>query len=110
MKTSMKTAWRSWTTSLTDFYKESFPPPEDDDSDDEEDEQEYKGTDWMALWALCVSMGIPDRDWENVTIPKIRALSKIKKQQNELEVILHGGTINKKPKKAKFLSDLGIFK
>ncbi|GGF86916.1 hypothetical protein GCM10010913_05500 [Paenibacillus aceti] len=55
-------------------------------------------------------MGVPDDQWENMTIPKIRALSKIKKQQNELEVILHGGEINKKPKKAKFLSDLGIFR
>ncbi|WP_120462527.1 hypothetical protein [Paenibacillus aceti] len=64
----------------------------------------------MELWALCISMGVPDDQWENMTIPKIRALSKIKKQQNELEVILHGGEINKKPKKAKFLSDLGIFR
>ncbi|MMZ61908.1 hypothetical protein D1872_240830 [compost metagenome] len=64
----------------------------------------------MELWALCVSMGIPDNQWEHMTIPKIRALSKVKKVQNEFEVILHGGKIEKKPKKAKFLSDLGIFK
>ncbi len=64
----------------------------------------------MALWALCVSMGVSDSEWPNMTIPKIRALSKIKKQQNELEVILHGGKIEKKPKKARLLSDLGIFR
>ncbi|GGF72875.1 hypothetical protein GCM10010912_17590 [Paenibacillus albidus] len=64
----------------------------------------------MDMWALCVSNGISDSEWINMTIPKIRALMKAKNKNREFEVILHGGEIkNKKPKKAKYLSDLGIF-
>lgn len=106
----MKTDWKCWMISWADFYNESFPPSDEDEDEDDDDQDKGKSTDWMELWALCVSMGIPDDKWEHITIPKIRALSKIKQKQNELEVILHGGEINKKPKKAKFLSDLGIFR
>ncbi|MDK8182116.1 hypothetical protein QP775_14770 [Paenibacillus sp. UMB4589-SE434] len=45
-----------------------------------------------------------------MTIPKIRALMKAKKRDEEFEVIIHGGEIqNKKPKKAMYLSDLGFY-
>lgn len=55
-------------------------------------------------------MGISDSEWGNMTIPKIRAISKEKKQKREFEIVLHGGTVEKnKPKKAKYLSDLGFF-
>lgn len=63
----------------------------------------------MALWALCITMGVPDSEWENLTYPKIRALSKAKNRKEEFDIILHGGKVEKKAKKAKSLSDLGIF-
>jgi hypothetical protein len=64
----------------------------------------------MEMWALCVSIGISDSEWEHMTIPKIRALMKVKNKQQEFEVVLHGGEIkNKKAKKARYLSDLGFF-
>ncbi|MFF2015011.1 hypothetical protein [Paenibacillus sp. NPDC058177] len=64
----------------------------------------------MNLWALCISNGISDTEWPNMTIPKIRALMKAKNKKEEFEVILHGGEVgSKKPKKAKYLSDLGFF-
>lgn len=63
----------------------------------------------MALWALCISMGVLDSEWQNLTYPKIRALAKAKNRQEEFEITMHGGTIQKKPKKAKTLADLGIF-
>jgi hypothetical protein len=45
-----------------------------------------------------------------MTIPKIRALMKVKNLNREFEIILHGGKVeNKKPKKAKYLSDLGYY-
>jgi hypothetical protein len=62
------------------------------------------------MWALCVSNGISDSGWDNLTIPKIRALMKVKNKQQEFEIVLHGGEVkNKKPKTAKYLSDLGFF-
>jgi len=54
-------------------------------------------------------MGISDSEWENLTYPKIRALAKLKNRKEEFDIILHGGSVDKKPKKAKSLSDLGIF-
>jgi hypothetical protein len=63
----------------------------------------------MDMWALCVSNGISDTEWINMTIPKIRALMKAKNKNREFEIILHGGKIKQKPKRAKYLSDLGIF-
>ncbi|KKD53962.1 MULTISPECIES: hypothetical protein [Paenibacillus] len=67
-------------------------------------------TDWLELWALCISNGISDSEWPNMTIPKIRALMKAKNRNREFEIILHGGKVeNKKPKKVKSLSDLGFF-
>jgi hypothetical protein len=97
--------------SLIDFYKESFPQDPDDeeyDSDDEE-ESDHPGTDWLGLWALCISNGISDTEWPNMTIPKIRALMNEKQRSREFEIVLHGGKVeNKKPKKAKYLSDLGF--
>ncbi|WP_339307691.1 hypothetical protein [Paenibacillus sp. FSL R5-0519] len=45
-----------------------------------------------------------------MTIPKIRALMQEKQRSREFEIAIHGGQVeNKKPKKAKFLSDLGFF-
>lgn len=114
----MKKALRSWTHSWNDFYSESFPHDPDTDNAEEDEEQEDeaedepkdKETNWMSLWALCVSMGVPDSEWPDMTIPKIRALSKEKDRNYEFEVTLHGGTLkNKKPKTAKSLSDLGFF-
>ncbi|OZQ66060.1 hypothetical protein CA600_12435 [Paenibacillus sp. VTT E-133280] len=59
---------------------------------------------------MCVSNGISDSEWINMTIPKIRALMKAKNKNREFEVILHGGEVGiKKPKQAKYLSDLGFF-
>ncbi|MEK3787556.1 hypothetical protein [Paenibacillus sp. FSL K6-1230] len=100
-------------SSWNDFYKGSFPPDEDYESDNEEDQEETEDdreTDWLELWALCISEGISDSEWPNMTIPKIRALMKAKNRKREFEIILHGGKVeNKKPKKVKSLSDLGFF-
>lgn len=105
---------RLWITFWIDFYKESFPPDpdseDDEDGDSEGEENEHPGTDWMGLWALCISNGISDAEWPNMTIPKIRALMQEKQRSREFEIAIHGGQVeNKKPKKAKFLSDLGFF-
>lgn len=54
-------------------------------------------------------MGISDSDWQNLTFLKIKAITKLKNRLDEFEVIMHGGKIEKKPKKAKYLSDLGIY-
>ncbi|MCU6797996.1 hypothetical protein OB236_38315 [Paenibacillus sp. WQ 127069] len=88
-----------------------MPPDEESGADeDEEDNGGSKETNWLEMWALCVSVGISDSEWQNLTIPKIRALMKVKNKQQEFEIVLHGGEIkNKKPKKAKYLSDLGFF-
>lgn len=106
-------ASRLWITFWIDFYKESFPPDPESDDDDEESEDgevDQPGTDWMGLWALCISNGISDTEWPNMTIPKIRALMNEKQRSREFEITLHGGSVeNKKPKKAKYLSDLGFF-
>ncbi|KGP81836.1 MULTISPECIES: hypothetical protein [unclassified Paenibacillus] len=78
------------------------------DTDDEE-ESDHPGTDWLGLWALCISNGISDTEWPNMSIPKIRALMNEKQRSREFEIVLHGGKVeNKKPKKAKYLSDLGF--
>lgn len=61
------------------------------------------------MWALCISMGVPDSEWENLTYIKIRALAKAKNRNEEFEVTIHGGTIEKKAKKARTLADLGIY-
>jgi hypothetical protein len=62
------------------------------------------------MWALCVSNGISDSEWEHMTIPKVRVLMKVNNKEREFNVILHGGEIkNKKARKAMFLSDLGFF-
>ncbi|WP_146032504.1 hypothetical protein [Paenibacillus sp. F4] len=54
-----------------------------------------------------MSNGISDSERPNMTIPTIRALMKAKNRNREFEIILHGGKLeNKKPKKAKSLSDL----
>jgi hypothetical protein len=102
-------ALRSWKISWSDFFKESFPPDPDADDDPDEEEADKGETDWMRLWALCISNGISDGEWTNMTIPKIRALMKEKDRKREFEIILHGGKVEGKPKKAKYLSDLGIF-
>ncbi|OPA77470.1 hypothetical protein BVG16_13525 [Paenibacillus selenitireducens] len=101
-------------SSWNDFYNESFPPDPDEDMDEDTDEEadgeSRKDTDWMGMWALCVSNGITDSEWINMTIPKVRALMKAKNRKEEFEIMLHGGKIeNKKPKKAKYLSDLGFY-
>jgi hypothetical protein len=88
--------------------------PHDPDSGDDVDEEEApvskNETNWLELWALCIGNGISDSEWEGMTIIKIRALMKSKNKQREFEIILHGGEIkNKKPRKAKYLSDLGFF-
>ena len=61
------------------------------------------------MWALCISMGVSDSEWENLTYIKIRALAKAKNRKEEFEIVIHGGTIEKKAKKARTLSDLGIY-
>ncbi|OKP95383.1 hypothetical protein A3849_26225 [Paenibacillus sp. P46E] len=62
------------------------------------------------MWALCVSNGISDSEWTNMTIPKIRTLMKAKNKNREFEIILHGGEIeDQKPKKVKYLSDVGFY-
>ncbi|MFB5761102.1 hypothetical protein [Paenibacillus medicaginis] len=109
-----KTVLQNWTTCWTDFYSESFPPDPDSADEDEDEPEEDEGndheTDWLELWALCISNGITDSEWPNMTIPKIRALMKAKNKNREFEIILHGGKVeNKKPKKARKLSDLGFF-
>ena len=44
-----------------------------------------------------------------MTIPKIRALMKERRRSREFEIVLHGGKVeNQEPKKAVYLSDLGI--
>jgi len=44
-----------------------------------------------------------------MTIIKIRALMKERRRSREFEIVLHGGNVeDKKPKKAKYLSDLGF--
>jgi hypothetical protein len=63
----------------------------------------------MKLWAITVLCGIADSEWQNMTIPKIRALNKARREREELDIIMHGGEIKKKPKKAVYLSDLGFF-
>ncbi|ASA20949.1 hypothetical protein B9T62_09220 [Paenibacillus donghaensis] len=63
----------------------------------------------LDAWALCVTLGVPDSEWENMTFPKIYALKRIRKRNQEFQIALHGGEIEKKPKKAKYLSDIGIF-
>jgi hypothetical protein len=84
--------------------------PSDESDYDEEDEGDNTETNWLDMWALCVSNGIADSEWENVTIPKVRALMKAKNKHQEFEVVLHGGEIkNKKARKARYLSDLGYF-
>jgi hypothetical protein len=107
----MRTESRSWIHSWTDFYNESIPPdPEHDNEDEEEDEDGHKETNWLEMWALCVSNGISDSEWEHLTIPKVRALMKVKNKQQEFDVVLHGGEIkNNKARRAKNLSDLGFF-
>lgn len=103
------------TAFLIDFYKDSFPPDPDEEDEEEDfdtadDEYGPPETDWLGLWALCVSNGISDSEWPNMTIPKIRALMKEKRRSREFDIALHGGSVeNKKPKKAKYLSDLGFF-
>lgn len=82
--------------------------PPDPDDDEDKDEEGSGETDWLALWALCVTNGITDSEWPYVTIPKIRALMKIKNLKEEFEIVLHGGKVEKKAKKAVYLSDLGI--
>lgn len=107
----MRKVLRSWIHSSNDFYNESFPPdPDSDEDEDEDDEGGSTETDWMKMWALCVSSGIPDSQWEHMTIPKIRALRLEKNKKQEFEILLHDKQIeNKRPKKAKFLSDLGFY-
>ena len=62
------------------------------------------------MWALCIANGISDTEWPYMTIPKIRALMKVKNKQSEFEITLHGMQVkSKKTKKAKYLSDLGFF-
>jgi hypothetical protein len=86
-----------------------LPPDPDADDEDEDEGDGEKETDWLAMWALCVSNGISDSEWPNTTIPKIRALMKARNKKEEFEIIMHGGEIKKKPKKAMYLSDLGFF-
>jgi hypothetical protein len=89
------------------------PDSEDDDVEDEEPGEVARGkneTDWLNIWALCIGNGISDSEWEGMTIIKIRALMKSKNKQREFEIVLHGGEVNnKKPKKAKYLADLGFY-
>lgn len=106
----MRKALRSWKNSSPDFYDESFPP--DPDAEEEVDNQgtvEGREQTLIDVWALCVTLGVPDSEWENMTFPKIYALNRIRKRNQEFQNALHGGEIEKKPKKAKFLSDIGIF-
>ncbi|WP_391573871.1 hypothetical protein [Cohnella sp.] len=89
---------------MTDFYEESIPP--DPEANEEEGEGE---TDWLALWALCIGNGVTDSEWPHMTIPKIRALMKARNKKEEFEIVLHGGEVKKKPKKAMYLSDVGFY-
>ncbi|MEK3867010.1 hypothetical protein MHH60_26420 [Paenibacillus sp. FSL H7-0716] len=101
---------RSWKNSLPDFYEESFPPdPDAEEESESEGTEEGREQTLLDAWALCVTLGIPDSEWENMTFPKIYALKRIRKRNQEFQIALHGGEITKKPKKAKYLSDLGIF-
>lgn len=89
-----------------------MPPDPDVESDDEEDEDETEKVknDFMNLWAMAVRNGVADSEWQNLTIPKIRSLGKANSKDVEFQIKIHGGEIkNKKPKKVKFLSDLGFF-
>lgn len=91
-----------------------MPPDSDSENVDEDEEDEAtasdKETSWLELWALCIGNGISDCEWEDMTIIKIRALMKSKNKQREFEIILHGGEVtNKKPRKAKYLSDIGFY-
>lgn len=88
-----------------------MPPDLDIDPDDgDEEAEDEEKTDFIKLWAMAVRCGIPDSEWQNLTIPKIRALGKAKRKEEEFQVNIHGGEIkNKKAKKAKFLSDLGYY-
>ncbi|MDB5053273.1 MAG: hypothetical protein JWM44_1323 [Bacilli bacterium] len=104
----------SWKRSSVDFYNESIPP--DDDPDDEDDDEDSEGEEtsdvgpnFLKLWATAVLCGISDSEWENVTVLKIRALNKARREREKFEIKLHGMELNKTAKKAKYLSDLGYF-
>lgn len=83
-------------------------PPDEEEEDEEEAVNEP--TNFLRLWSMAVRSGVPDDQWQNLTIPKLRALGKAKRDEEEFQVRLHGGEVDKKPKKAKLLSDLGFFK
>ncbi|MEK3699358.1 hypothetical protein NYE33_20510 [Paenibacillus sp. FSL R10-2199] len=101
---------RSWKKSSPDFYEESFPPDPDAEEDSaSEGTDEVREQSLLDAWALCVTLGVPDSEWENMTFPKIYALKRIRKRNQEFQIALHGGEIEKKPKKATHLSDLGIY-
>lgn len=103
----MSTALRSWITSSTDFYKESLP---DDPDEEAEADEEQTETDWTEMWAMCIFCGISDSEWEYMTIPKIRALFKVKRKNDEFQVRLNGGEVeDNRPIKATSLADLGFF-
>jgi hypothetical protein len=101
----MRTVLRSWITSWTDFFEESTKIPEDDDYEEPQEEGE---TDWLKVWALCIRCGISDNEWGNMTFVKIHALSKANQLEQELRLAMHGCKVEKRPRKAKKLSDLGI--
>ncbi|MNC27844.1 hypothetical protein D3C75_760330 [compost metagenome] len=88
------------------------PPPDNENEEDggeEESGEQEKDPDWLKIWALCIKCGISDSEWENITFPKIYALSSANRLDQELQLAMHGCKVNKKPKKAKKLSDLGLF-
>jgi hypothetical protein len=68
--------------------EQGITPDEETDSDEEEEDGSSKETNWLEMWALCVSNGISNSEWERMTIPKVRALMKVKNKQQEFEVIL----------------------
>lgn len=105
----MSKGLRSWKTSSHDFYEESFPPDPDAEEDESQGTEEGREQTLLDAWALCVTLGVPDSEWENMTFPKIYALKRIRKSNQEFQIALHGGEIKKKPRKAKYLSDIGIF-
>jgi hypothetical protein len=111
MMNTNKQTLRSWTSSSNDFYKESIPPDDDpeEDEDEESEEPSNKTANFMKIWADAIRCGISDSEWENITIPKLRALNKDRLEQEKREWKMHGFEENSKPKKAKYLSDLGFF-
>lgn len=86
-----------------------MPPDDDPDEDDEEEPDKDQKTDFLRLWATAVMCGVPDSEWQNITIPKLKALNKARRERERFDITIHGGEIKKKPKTAKYLSDLGFY-